>query len=97
MHKKWLLFALLLASCAEGPQTLGKAAMATVVAANTAYKLTVETCDEREKRILARPPTTEAADRAAIEDVRATCDQLFSVFETARTLVPLVKNLEAVK
>ena len=54
-------------------------------------------CDEKEKQIIARAPTTKEKDEADIAHVRSVCDKLFGAFERARTLAPLVKEFEAIK
>jgi hypothetical protein len=81
----------------RGQVTLSKATETTIVAANAAYGLSVEACDIREKQIIDRQNTSEAQDQADMARVRATCDHIFRAFETVRTAVPYVKQLEDMK
>ena len=91
------LILLLLCGCATNKPSLGTATAAVIVATDSAYGFVVNACDEKEKQIVARAPTTKENDAADIAHVRSICDKLFVVFEHARTLAPLVKEFEAIK
>jgi uncharacterized lipoprotein YajG len=94
---KKLLVLLLLCGCATGKPSLSSATAAVIVATDSAYGFVVNACDEKEKQIVARPPTTKDKDIADVAHVRKICDKLFNAFENARTLAPLVKEFEAIK
>ncbi len=82
------------AACVHRQPTLEQATAATIVAVDATYGLVVELCDAKEKAVIARPPLSLDADRAALTRIRTTCDKMFAVFEQTRTLSELTKELE---
>ena len=96
---KHLLCLVLLVGCGGGSSklTLSKATAATIAAVDVSYDLAVELCDAKEKAIIARPASTLETDRAAMAQVRATCDRMFAVFEETRKLSALAKELEQIQ
>jgi hypothetical protein len=53
-------------------------------AADPAYVLAIEACDEAEGIIIARPATTYENDATAMARIRETCDRVFGAFEALR-------------
>lgn len=95
--KKLLVIGLLVAGCAGGEKpTLKTAIAAAIVTTNAAYVLAVRECDAREKAIVARPVSTIEKDKADIAAVRQICDSIYAAFESARSIAPLVEQLEKV-
>lgn len=95
--KQLVMCFVLLAGCAGGSKpTLKSAVAAAVVSTNAAYGLAVEACDAKEKAIVAREVSTIEKDKADIAAVRAICDNIYSTFDQARNLVPLVQKLEGI-
>jgi hypothetical protein len=52
--------------------------------ADPTYALAVETCDALRDAIVARPGTTYAEDRAAMDEIHAVCDPMVAGFEALR-------------
>lgn len=48
------------------------------------YALAFGACDARESVVIARGGTTEAEDRAALEQIRSQCGRIYTGFETVR-------------
>lgn len=98
MRRVWLLIALLFTLCGgcrgDGKGTLTQVVAATATAADAAYGLSVEVCDAREQRVIARQGSTEDKDRADLAKVRRICDKIFMAFDGARNIGPLVEELQ---
>lgn len=85
-----LLGALAIGGLASGCGDLGGAASqhrALNVLADTAnptYDLAIESCDEAELFVIARPGTTFEQDEAEMTAIRAACDRVFGGFDALR-------------
>jgi len=101
LRRSWPMVGLLIVcACGGGQHRLEQVTLATVRAAETAYAVSVEVCDAREKAIIARPgisPADRARDEADLTKVRALCDRIFLAFEEARTVTPLMRELQRMK
>jgi hypothetical protein len=94
----WFFLAGGFAGCGgQHKPTLQQAIDATTVAVDATYGLTVELCDQRERAIVTRPPTTLEKDKEDLAKVREICDRIFQVFNQTRKVRLLIGELEQIQ